>query len=610
MEQAFMEDGTTVDKGENARLASFVGAIAIADLVKTTLGPKGMDKILQRVSESDQSVSVTNDGATILRSINIDNAAAKVLVDIARVQDDEVGDGTTTVAVLCGELLREAEKLESDQSVSVTNDGATILRSINIDNAAAKVLVDIARVQDDEVGDGTTTVAVLCGELLREAEKLVAQRIHPQTIAAGWRLARQCAREALESSAVDNSGNEEAFRSDLLKIARTTLSSKLLTHQKEYFAKLAVDADTRLRGSPNLDHIQILKKAGGQLGDSYLEDGFLLDKSVGVGQPRRVEKAKILIANTSMDTDKIKIYGSRVRVDSMQKVAEIEEAEKAKMRTKVDKILAHGCNVFINRQLIYNFPETIFAERGVMAIEHADFDGVERLAAVTGGEVVSTFDRPDLVALGECDVVEEVMIGEDKALRLGGCKSGEACTIVLRGSSSHILDEAERSLHDALCILQATVKEPRSVYGGGCTEIAMAAAVDKVAAETPGKKALAMSAFARALRELPAIVAVAAETPGKKALAMSAFARALRELPAIVADNGGYDSAELVTRMRAAHAGGDDAVGLDMYRGAVGNMRELGVMESYKSKLAALLSASEAAEMILRCDDIIKAAPR
>uniref|UniRef100_A0A7R9WB64 CCT-beta n=1 Tax=Pseudictyota dubia TaxID=2749911 RepID=A0A7R9WB64_9STRA len=521
MEQAFMEDGTTVDKGENARLASFVGAIAIADLVKTTLGPKGMDKILQRVSESDQSVSVTNDGATILRSINIDNAAAKVLVDIARVQDDEVGDGTTTVAVLCGELLREAEKL-------------------------------------------------------------VAQRIHPQTIAAGWRLARRCARDALESSAVDNSGNEEAFRSDLLKIARTTLSSKLLTHQKEYFAKLAVDADTRLRGSPNLDHIQILKKAGGQLGDSYLEDGFLLDKSVGVGQPRRVEHAKILIANTSMDTDKIKIYGSRVRVDSMQKVAEIEEAEKAKMRTKVDKILAHGCNVFINRQLIYNFPETIFAERGVMAIEHADFDGVERLAAVTGGEVVSTFDRPDLVALGECDVVEEVMIGEDKALRLGGCKSGEACTIVLRGSSSHILDEAERSLHDALCILQATVKEPRSVYGGGCTEIAMAAAVDKVAAETPGKKALAMSAFARALRELPAIVA----------------------------DNGGYDSAELVTRMRAAHAGGDDAVGLDMYRGAVGNMRELGVMESYKSKLAALLSASEAAEMILRCDDIIKAAPR
>jgi len=516
-----MEHGTTVDKGENARLSSFVGAIAIADLVKTTLGPKGMDKILQRVTEHDQTVSVTNDGATILRSINIDNAAAKVLVDIAKVQDDEVGDGTTTVAVLCGELLREAEKL-------------------------------------------------------------VAQRIHPQTIAAGWRIARQCAREALEGAAIDNSCDVSKFRDDLFRIARTTLSSKLLTHQKDYFANLAVDAVMRLKGSANLDHIQILKMPGGQLRDSYLEDGFLLNKSIGVGQPHCVKNAKILIANTSMDTDKVKIYGSRVRVDSMQKVAEIEEAEKEKMKAKVDKITAHKCNVFINRQLIYNYPESLFAERGIMAIEHADFDGVERLAAVTGGEVVSTFDRPDLVTLGECDIVEEVMIGEDKVVRLGGCKSGEACSIVLRGASSHVLDEAERSLHDALCILQATVKDPRSVYGGGCTEILMASAIDKKVDETPGKKALAMSAFARALRELPAIVA----------------------------DNGGYDSAELVTRLRAAHAAGNVSFGLDMYNGTVGDMRELGVMESFKSKLAALLSASEAAEMILRVDDIIRAAPR
>ena len=230
----------------------------------------------------------------------------------------------------------------------------------------------------------------------------------------------------------------------------------------------------RLKGSNNLDHIQILKKAGGQLRDSYLEEGFLLDKTVGVGQPRRIENAKILLANTSMDTDKVKIYGSRVKVDSMNKVAEIEEAEKDKMRKKCDKIINHGCNVFINRQLIYNLPESIFAERGIMAIEHADFDGIERLAAVTGGEVASTFDHPELVTLGECDVIEEIMIGEDKVIRLSGCKSGLACTIVLRGASSHVLDEAERSLHDALCILQATVRDPRTVYGGGCTETLMA----------------------------------------------------------------------------------------------------------------------------------------
>lgn len=522
-----------MDKGENARLSSFVGAIAIADMVKTTLGPKGMDKILQRVGEHDQSVSVTNDGATILRSVLLDNPAAKVLVDVAKVQDDEVGDGTTSVAVLCGELLREAETL------------------------------------------------------------ILQQRVHPQTIAEGWRAARETARAALEKSAFSHAdalgGDDPAatarFEEDLFRIARTTLSSKLVTHEKEHFAKLAVDAVLRLKGSNNLDHIQILKKPGGTLRDSYLEDGFLLDKRIGVGQPTRVENAKILIANTSMDTDKIKIYGSRVRVDSMLKVAEIEESEKKKMRDKVERILAHGCNVFINRQLIYNLPESIFAERGVTAIEHADFEGVERLAAVTGGDIVSTFDAPEKVTLGECDVVEEIMIGEDKVVRLGGCKSGRACTVVLRGASSHVLDEAERSLHDALCVLTATVKSPSTIYGGGCTEMLMAKAIDEI---------------------VPTV-------PGKKSIAMASFARALRQLPAIVADNGGYDSTELVTRLTAAHAAAGDgpcSAGLDMYNGTTADMRELGVMESLKSKSQVLISASEAAEMILRVDDIIKCAPR
>merc|ERR1719330_1812542 len=339
----------------------------------------------------------------------------------------------------------------------------------------------------------------------------------------------------------------------------------------------------RLKGSDkNLDHIQVIKKPGGQLRDSYLEDGFLLDKSIGVGQPKRIENAKILVANTSMDTDKIKIYGSRVRVDSVNKVAEIEQAEKDRMRKKCEKIIEHGINVFINRQLIYNFPEQIFTEAGVVTIEHADFDGIERLAAVTGGELTSTFDHPELVTLGECDVIEEVMIGEDKVLRFGGCKSGEACTIVLRGASSHVLDEAERSLHDALCILQATVKDPRSICGGGCTETLMAQAIDRAVENTPGKKALAMAAYARALRQMPSIIA----------------------------DNGGYDSAELVTQLRAKHAAGFSTYGLDMYNGTIADMMELGVTESYKSKYQVLMSASEAAEMVLRVDDIIKCAPR
>ena len=201
---------------------------------------------------------------------------------------------------------------------------------------------------------------------------------------AGWRSAVAIARKALEQAAVDNGADTALFKEDLLNIARTTLSSKLLNVEKDHFAELAVDAVLRLRGSGNLDYIQVIKKPGESLRDSFLEEGFVLNKSFGIGQPRRIENAKILIANTPMDTDKIKIYGSRVKVDSMLKVAEIEEAEKNKMRNKCKKIIDHGIGCFINRQLIYNFPEQIFTEAGVVSIEHADFDGIERLAAVTG----------------------------------------------------------------------------------------------------------------------------------------------------------------------------------------------------------------------------------
>jgi T-complex protein 1 subunit beta len=247
------------------------------------------------------------------------------------------------------------------------------------------------------VGDGTTSVAVLASELLKEAELLVSMKLHPQTIVSGWRKAVAVARNALESVAKDNSSDETQFTSDLLNIARTTLSSKILSQHKEFFSKMAVDAVLRLKGSGNLDAIQIIKKLGNTLSDSFLDKGFLLDKKPGVNQPKRIEKARILIANTPMDTDKIKVFGSRVKVDSVAKVAEIELAEKEKMKDKVELILKHNINVFINRQLIYNYPEQLFADAGVMAIEHADFDGIERLALVTGGEIVSTFGNPEKV---------------------------------------------------------------------------------------------------------------------------------------------------------------------------------------------------------------------
>ncbi|NXI24855.1 TCPB protein, partial [Sterrhoptilus dennistouni] len=540
--------GADEEKAETARLSSFVGAIAIGDLVKSTLGPKGMDKILLSTGR--------------------------------------------------------------DSSVTVTNDGATILKAIGVDNPAAKVLVDMSKVQDDEVGDGTTSVTVLAAELLREAELLIARKIHPQTIIAGWRAATKASREALLKAAVDHGNDEVKFREDLMNIAGTTLSSKLLTHHKDHFVKLAVEAVLRLKGSGNLEAIHVIKKLGGSLADSYLDEGFLLDKKIGVNQPKRIENAKILIANTGMDTDKIKIFGSRVRVDSTAKVAEIEQAEKEKMKEKVDRILKHGINCFINRQLIYNYPEHLFGAAGVMAIEHADFAGVERLALVTGGEIASTFDHPELVKLGSCKLIEEVMIGEDKLIHFSGVAMGEACTIVLRGATQQILDEAERSLHDALCVLAQTVKDTRTVYGGGEDQILCPVThfvllnvryVTSVCLQCTGCSEMLM---ANAVAEL------AVRTPGKESVAMESFAKALRMIPTIIADNAGYDSADLVAQLRAAHSEGKTTYGLDMKEGVIGDMSLLGVTESFQVKRQVLLSAAEAAEMILRVDDIIKAAPR
>jgi T-complex protein 1 subunit beta len=454
----------------------------------------------------------------------------------------------------------------------VTNDGATILKSIALDNAAAKVLVNISKVQDDEVGDGTTSVAVLAAELLREAEKLVDKKIHPQTIIEGYRIASRAALQALEGSAVDHSKNPDAFKRDLLAIARTTLSSKVLAQDRDHFARLACEAVLRLKGSVDLTHIQIIKKAGGKLSDSYLDEGFILDKKIGVNQPKRLEKAKILIANTSMDTDKVKIFGARVKVTSTSKLADLEKAEREKMKAKVDRIKAHGINCFINRQLIYNWPEQLFTDAGIMSIEHADFDGIERLALVTGGEIASTFDHPDLVKLGHCDLIEEVIVGEDTLIRFSGVGAGEACTIVLRGATEQLLDEAERSLHDALAVLSQTVREePRTTLGGGCAEMLMAKAVH----------------------------GAANRVEGKKQMAVAAFANALQQLPTILADNAGLDSGDLVARLRKAIYDGNSTYGLDLMTpgGGVADMRDLGVIESYKLKRAVVSSASEAAEV-------------
>merc|ERR1712142_136936 len=522
-----LRGGAEEEKAETARLSSFVGAIAIGDLVKSTLGPRGMDKILYA-------------------------------------PQGQYGNG--------------------EPSVQVTNDGATILRSCGVDNPAAKILVKLSKVQDDEVGDGTTSVTVFASELLREAERLIELKIHPHTIIRGWKKAVAAARDALEATAQDNQKDAEKFKTDLFNIARTTLSSKLLTQHKDFFAEICVNAILKIKGDPKatLDSIQIIKKLGGSMEQSFLDDGFLLDKRPGMNQLRRVENAKILLANTAMDTDKIKVFGSRVRTNDIKSLAEIEAAEKEKMKEKVEKICAHDMNVFINRQLIYNYPEQLFGDANIMAIEHADFEGIERLALVLGAEIVSTFDNPEGAKIGTCDLIEEVMIGEDKLMRFSGVKQGQACSLVLRGATEQILDEAERAIHDVLCVLYSTVRETRTVFGGGCSETLMAQAVQKLVEQTAGKEQHAIQSFANALRQLPTIMA----------------------------DNAGLDSAELIAQLLSKHADGKNTFGLDLYNGCIACMSEKKVTESYKVKRQVLVSGHEGAEMIMRVDDILKSAPR
>ncbi|KGG52978.1 hypothetical protein DI09_11p230 [Mitosporidium daphniae] len=541
-----LQQEATEERAENARLNIFVGAIAVGDLVRNTLGPKGMDKIL---------------------------ISAR------------------------------------DNSMSVTNDGATILKSIHLENAAAKILVEISKVQDDEVGDGTTSVCILAAELLREAEKLISMKIHPQTIIEGYRAAAAVPRTCNLSYRND----PVLFRRDLVNIAKTTLSSKVLAAEKEYFAEMAVDAVLRLGDGDhvNLDMIQIIKKAGGRLRESFLSEGFIIDKRM-IGPITKVAwllfylqitDARILVANTPLDTDKIKVFGSRMRVESSEALAALERAEREKMRLKIEVMKAMKINCIVNRQLIYSWPAQLLADAGIAVIEHADFDGVERLAFVTGAQIASYFGQAHnnadasasesepasamkALRLGSASVVEEILVGGERLTRFSGVKGADghgACTIVLRGSSRQMLDEAERSMHDALCVLvQAVRHDTRTVLGAGCIEMHMSRAVDEIAAKTPGKQAFAIEAFSRALRMIPTILS----------------------------ENAGLDTPQLVSQLRAAHAANLSTFGLDLNQGRITDVSALGITESARLKRQVLSSATEAAEMVIRVDDIIKSAPR
>jgi len=467
--------------------------------------------------------------------------------------------------------------LSKNGNFLVTNDGATILKNVFSESLALNIIRDICAVQDDEIGDGTTSVCCLIGELILESEKLKTFQIHPQLIIKGYREAAKEALKILEKNSFDSSANPRLFCHELLNIARTTLNSKIISPFREHFSRIAVKAVLKLKGSTNINTIKIIKICGGTLKDSFIEDGFVIEKKIGVNQPKRIKNARILIANTSMDTDKIKIYGAKIKVKTISKLAEIEIAEQKKVIDKCQKIILHNINVFINRQLIYNRYERFFSDHRILAIDHVDFDGVERLALATGAEIVSTFDIPSKIKLGKCRIVEEILIGEDSMIRFGGCPSGDFCTIILRGSNSQILDEAERSLHDALCVLGQVIRDPRVVWGGGNIETHISSKLESLSKKTIGKNALAIASFSKAIQKLPKIIA----------------------------DNAGLDSMDLIKKIKINHEKGEIKTCLDMFKADIGQADRLGLTESFKLKAQTIISAVEASEMMIRIDSQI-----
>jgi thermosome len=496
-----------------------MAARAVAEAVRTTLGPKGMDKMLV----------------------------------------DTLGD------------------------VTVTNDGATILGEIEVQHPAAKMMVEVSKTQDEEVGDGTTTSVVLTGELLKRAEELIEKNIHPTLIVQGYKKATEKAVETLSKIAIPIDINDEKT---LKKIAYTAMNSKASVGIQDYFAEMAVKAVKQIaekRGDKyvaDIDYIQVVKKQGGSVTDSTLVYGVIVDKEiVHPAMPKKVEDAKIALIDAPLEIEKTE-FDAEIRItDPTQMKAFIEE-EGRMLKEMVNKIKATGANVVFCQKGIDDIAQHYLAKEGIVALRRVKKSDMEKLARATGARIVTNLDDLTPADLGSAKIVEEKKYGEDKLTFVEGCKNPEAVSILIRGGLQRVVDEAERTLHDALCAVADVVEDGRIVAGGGAPELEAA----------------------KALREY------AASVGGREQLAIEAFADSLEAIPRTLAENGGLDPIDILVELRSLHERGEIWAGVNVLEGKTANMLEVGVVEPLAVKLQAIKSATEASSMILRIDDVIAAA--
>jgi thermosome len=511
-----LREGTTETKGNQAQRNNITAAKTIAEIVRTSLGPRGMDKML-----------VNN-----------------------------LGD------------------------VTITNDGATILKEIDVQHPAAKMMVEISKATDNEVGDGTTSTVVLAGSLLSKAEELISKGVHSTVIVDGYRMASEKAIEILKNASTKV---DPADRQMLGKIARTSMASKLVSVNSEPLSKIVVDAVIAVAEKVDghykvdIDNIKIEKKAGGSIEDTKLIQGIVLDKEVVHGaMPKRIEEAKIALLNAALEIEKPEM-SAEIRISEPQQMHMFLEEENRMLKSMVDKISASGANVLLCQKGIDDLAQHYLAKEGILAVRRVKESDMNNLAKATGGRVLSNIDELSADDLGYAKLVEERKVETDKWVFVEGCKNPKALSILIRGGSQRVVDEAERSVHDAIMAVKDVVEYPYVTVGAGAPEVYISQKVREWSASLSGRSQLAVERFADSVEE----IAIA------------------------LAENAGMDPLDTQTQLRAKAALAKPKYGVDVINGKVTDMAAKDVYEPLKVKEQIISAATEVSSMILRIDDVI-----
>ena len=510
-----LREGSEQTRGRDAQSRNILAAKTIANAIKSTLGPKGMDKMLV----------------------------------------DSMGD------------------------VVITNDGATILKEMDIEHPAAKMMVEIAKTQDEEVGDGTTSAVVIAGELLKRAEDLLEQGVHPTLIVAGYRLAAEKAYTVLKKMAKDVTPDDAKT---LRKIAMTSMTGKGAEVARELLIDLAVESVRAIAekgGKIDIDHIKLEKKAGGSKDDTVLIKGMLIDKErAHSGMPKLVENAKIALVNSALEIEKTEV-DAKIEITSPDQMKAFLDEEERMLKSMVDKVKGSGANVLFCQKGIDDLVQHYLAKEGILAVRRVKESDMKKLASATGGKILTTLEEIGPEDLGSAGVVEERKISGEEMIFVENCPNPKAVSILLRGGTEHVVDELERGMYDALRVTACAVEDGKYVAGGGATEIELA----------------------MKLRDYAATVG------GREQLAIQAFADAVEVIPRALAENAGLDPIDMLVALRSAHEAGNKNVGLDVFKGEPADMLKASVIEPLRIKTQAISSATESATMILRIDDVIAA---